>query len=1155
MLMLRVLGRLLNKGATWVRAITLAGGATLAYAKYDADFRKTLTTYLPFTEPVLDSVDSLSPAALYESTKKSILSSFSGGDDTKQLPGNQDPIPEPKEYKAGAPKPQLGPTNTKSLADLEQKICKSAEDAVNAYNKAVHVLLSYNRDIEYIIDEAVNEIKPEIWDSIRDKTRQKNECIRRAQEKADEATKDVNRLKELISSPDFDAPDNTKVIIRNNISKVQDDVETAKRALASELKHGNVTEKYWDKVEKARKNFSEELEILFPNVDISKKRLSVDHEDLDLFILHVYANVLFYQKELAKMETMLQSRVDHAVEEAKRGGLEPLTVAQICEAVEQEKRRLTACFQQQVLKLRKEAEQELCQQLKRQSQAFNDHLAEAIKMREIEIERLLSRKFDELLEEERCRFKMQISAMVGRLRGLDEGIKARNDADASSKQAQVLWSACQSLLRAIRTGCPGIAWKDQIRPLEPEINAVVRSAAPNDELVSVVINGIPKEAKERGVFPEDALRERFFKVEKVARTVDLVPSEGAPLPVHVLSYIQSLLLIKSPSPIPQAELNDEKADFSQLNTNEILQRARYWLDRGDFAQALKYMNLLKGAPRCVARQWMNETRILLETQQAATTLMAHAASSGLMIIADSKSITPIADAIFLPPVTNGDKVVCVGLNYKGHCDEQKLAYPKEPMFFSKFSSVVVGPFDNVIIPPITNQVDWEVELAVVIGRQAKAIRPDQVQDHIFGYTVAQDISARDWQKSRNNGQFLLGKSMDTFCPLGPAVVTRSKVDPSDLAIKSWVNGVLKQSGNTSELIFKIDFLVSYLSQIVTLYPGDIILTGTPAGVGVHRNPQEFLKPGDVLESEIEGIGMAYVRKLSMNAVLKDARIFDDEAWEADGITPRKKTNTKNEQCDPASNSTPITANHKTQVKCEPEDVDDIFEEKPHLMCNVKSEKRDESLEEGELEDTICETDQMDHELLKRQRLKSETSPVPVKLESDAAVDRMFDDSPYNNKLFESWKIKERTPVKNENDESGSKRSFKSAKRTMFTRKSPYKKMESDTSEKRISVKTRLGPIVDADEMETKRTKKGNTKPRKDMESDPEVLARREKQIQYGKNTIGYENYLQMVPRNQRKVDDPKTPPKYEKYSRRGWEGLIKQWRIKLHKFDPKDETP
>ncbi|CAG9760117.1 unnamed protein product [Ceutorhynchus assimilis] len=224
------------------------------------------------------------------------------------------------------------------------------------------------------------------------------------------------------------------------------------------------------------------------------------------------------------------------------------------------------------------------------------------------------------------------------------------------------------------------------------------------------------------------------------------------------------------------------------------------------------------------------------------------------IIADSKSITPISDAILLSPITNSDKVVCVGLNYTGHCDEQNLPHPKEPMFFSKFSSVVVGPHDNVVIPPITDQVDWEVELAIVIGKVAKAIRIDQAQEYIFGFTVAQDISARDWQKSRNNGQFLLGKSMDTFCPLGPAVVTKNKVDPNNLAIKSWVNGVLKQNGNTSELIFKIDFLVSYLSQIVTLQPGDVILTGTPSGVGMHRNPPEYLKPGDVLESEIEGIG-------------------------------------------------------------------------------------------------------------------------------------------------------------------------------------------------------------------------------------------------------------------------------------------------------------
>ncbi|XP_066147240.1 MICOS complex subunit Mic60 isoform X1 [Euwallacea fornicatus] len=651
-------------------ALTLAGGATLAYAKYDENFKKTLTTYLPFTEPVLESIDMLSPSILYENTKKSLKSTFSS-DVQNGLTAGKPAVPEPKEYKApppilpvlekevkhheefyseirlqkeekdgggseldiaGKPRPSSSSTDSKALSELETKLCKSAEAAVNAYNKAVYVLLSYNRDIEYIVDEAVNELKPDIWDNIREKTRQKNDCLKRANEKAEEAIKDVNKLKQLVSNQDFDAPENTKFIIRNNISKVQDDIASAKKALDLELKRGSVTEKYWNKVEKARKNFSEELEIMFPNIDISKKKFTIDPVDLDLFILHVYANVLFYQKELAKMETVLQKRVDQAVDRARKGDLQPLTVVQICEAVEQEKRRLSTSFQQQVLKLRKEAEQELRVQLKRQSQVFNDHLEEAIKVRETEIERVLSEKFDKDLEEERCRFKKQLSAMVGRLRGLDEAIKARTDADASSKQAQVLWSACQSLLRAIKAGCPGIPWKDQIRPLEPEINAVVRAAAPNDELVSVVIGGIPKEARERGVFPEDALRERFLKVEKVALTVDLIPAEGAALPIHVLSYLQSMLLIKSPSPIPQSELNDEKVCFGYLKTNEILQRARYWLDRGDFAQALKYMNLLKGAPRCVARQWMNETRIFLETQQAANTLMAHAASSGLMYL-------------------------------------------------------------------------------------------------------------------------------------------------------------------------------------------------------------------------------------------------------------------------------------------------------------------------------------------------------------------------------------------------------------------------------------------------------------------------------------------------------------------------------------------
>lgn len=222
-------------------------------------------------------------------------------------------------------------------------------------------------------------------------------------------------------------------------------------------------------------------------------------------------------------------------------------------------------------------------------------------------------------------------------------------------------------------------------------------------------------------------------------------------------------------------------------------------------------------------------------------------------IANLESIKT-SDVELLPPILEPQKILCVGLNYKGHCDEQKKEYPKEPMFFSKFASTLVGPTGNVIAHEISNQIDWEVELAVVIGKKAFHVSRENAFDYVFGYTAAQDISARDWQKQRNGGQFLIGKSMDSFCPLGPAVVHKSALNPSDLTIKCSVNNVLKQCGKTSELIFDIQDIIHLVTQSITLLPGDIILTGTPGGVGMHRNPPEFLKPGDVIESEIEGIG-------------------------------------------------------------------------------------------------------------------------------------------------------------------------------------------------------------------------------------------------------------------------------------------------------------
>ncbi|KAL9894255.1 fumarylacetoacetate hydrolase domain-containing protein 2 [Glossina fuscipes] len=210
--------------------------------------------------------------------------------------------------------------------------------------------------------------------------------------------------------------------------------------------------------------------------------------------------------------------------------------------------------------------------------------------------------------------------------------------------------------------------------------------------------------------------------------------------------------------------------------------------------------------------------------------------------------------ILLPPIINPGKIICVGLNYKGHCDEQNKQPPTDPVFFSKFGNALVGPLDCVVAHSVTKRLDWEVELAVVISRKCRHVQCKDAMNYVFGYTIAQDISARDWQK-RNGGQFFIGKSMDTFCPIGPAVVHSSMIgDPHNLYLKCTINGEEKQSGNTREMIFRIDELISRLSSFLTLLPGDLILTGTPKGVGMYHKPPQYLKVGDVIQSEIQCVG-------------------------------------------------------------------------------------------------------------------------------------------------------------------------------------------------------------------------------------------------------------------------------------------------------------
>jgi 2-keto-4-pentenoate hydratase/2-oxohepta-3-ene-1,7-dioic acid hydratase in catechol pathway len=240
--------------------------------------------------------------------------------------------------------------------------------------------------------------------------------------------------------------------------------------------------------------------------------------------------------------------------------------------------------------------------------------------------------------------------------------------------------------------------------------------------------------------------------------------------------------------------------------------------------------------------------------------------AGLERVREALAIGPrraLASAALLAPIPEPRRnVFCLGWNYAEHSKEaahlrgKDARLPERPVFFTKVTTTVNGPFSDIPVDAkVSEQNDWEVELGVIIGKGGKNIPKERALDHVFGYTVINDVSARDVQTAHGK-QFFKGKSLDGYCPMGPSIVTRDEVaDPHSLALRCWVNGTLKQEGNTRNLIFDIPAIIEWLSLGLTLLPGDIIATGTPSGVGFARTPPEYLWPGDIVACEVEGIGL------------------------------------------------------------------------------------------------------------------------------------------------------------------------------------------------------------------------------------------------------------------------------------------------------------
>ena len=206
-----------------------------------------------------------------------------------------------------------------------------------------------------------------------------------------------------------------------------------------------------------------------------------------------------------------------------------------------------------------------------------------------------------------------------------------------------------------------------------------------------------------------------------------------------------------------------------------------------------------------------------------------------------------------PPIPNPDKIICVGFNYKSHAEEADFEPPKIPILFAKFRNALIGPTDSIILTELSEEIDFEGELAVVIGKQCKHVSVEDALDYVSGYMLLNDVSARDLQF--RTGQYMSGKALDTFAPCGPALVIGEINNPQNLDITTRVNGLVMQQSNTGNMIFSVADLISYTSQLMTLEPGDIISTGTPEGTGFKRTPPVFLRHGDMVEVKVEKIGM------------------------------------------------------------------------------------------------------------------------------------------------------------------------------------------------------------------------------------------------------------------------------------------------------------
>jgi len=518
------------------------------------------------------------------------------------------------------------------LSELTKEMENATSIAVESYDLSAEAVVAHINIMQKVLESNLGSRDDNDWNQVFEAASAKSAALKFAELNERDASASINNVLESIDAGRRNKTTATNpqlIVAEEAANRALYKLEQAKARISAVEGEARVVEQYRDLVEEGRQQFHREMASIMPDVKLGEDNSKLTEDELNMFITHAYRKVLHLQQELAKQQTLEQQRFKQALEK-QRLQAQMSASEKMDSELERQKRDLEVEHQRRLAAIREDAETELRTQLRRQAAAHSDHIADVLTVQETELRRKHEHEMNEKLSGQESAYLQGLSALQGRVQGLGKALEDRAQADAMSVSAQKLWLACVGLEDSIRNGKTDAETFDEgMKPLSSDLSSV-KALAGDSQFVSAVLGSISDTALNRGVYTEQGLKERFVKVASVARKVGSVGDEPTSLFRYGLSYLQSMLLVNAEKRTPTA--SQQAVDPDTISTIEILNLARFSLERGDTLEAVQYMGLLQGEPRRVASDWLAEARLHLEARQASQALLAHAASVGLEVL-------------------------------------------------------------------------------------------------------------------------------------------------------------------------------------------------------------------------------------------------------------------------------------------------------------------------------------------------------------------------------------------------------------------------------------------------------------------------------------------------------------------------------------------